>query len=811
MKKLATFIALILSLSAMAQVTNVPVTAGDTVTIRKNSSIVATFPASGLDSAFRLTFQKFQSVTPPPPAGDTLIVLSVSSKSGTAALTHTVTAPAGSLIILTTAYAGNLKNCIIGGSAALTWTKSADATASGSGDAEIYSSSVTTAGTYTITTNWGAGSQSSVAYVITGAEGIGAKGFVMGDAAPTINITTTKANSLLIAVSSDFNGKDGSGRIYRDGAVETFYKRADNKEGTGYHYTKRTSTIKQYTEGISSPSGQKAGTAIVEIKAKAGTATVPDTQAPSSPSLSSTGSTPSSISLSWTPATDNIGVAGYDVYVDNILKTSITGTSYSLTGLKSVTQYSIFVEAKDAAGNVGRSNTVTVTTQPLPNQLPVSRAGNDISITLPVNSTTLNGSGSTDADGTISLYSWTYISGPSAWTLTNANSVSTSLANLVQGSYTFRLTVTDNSGGTGADDIMITVNSAAPVDTTTAFKAEGFGSLAVGGSNSTTVYHVTNLNSSGSGSLTNGIGSNKTIVFDVSGTIVGRFDLANISFLTIDGGNQSIVINNNNNGDGISFDGANTHHCILKNIEVTNAGGDGINVVDGAHDILISNCTSHGNRDGNIDVAGDNSGLTKNVTVQWCIIGGGAPNASDYSGSTLITGQNVSLHHNLFVPAAQGDVGERCPLVHCNYSPVGSPNADIRYNTVWKFGRDNGSGSGFAIDIAYGAAGNAVGNYVYTTGGSNSNGVTTSAYGEPTGSLYAEGNISGNSGTNPNGQSNHAIYSIPAQSQITVAGTATACSESLRVIAKAGPKNRSSTAQGLVNSVPANKPGCSVQ
>ena len=83
---------------------------------------------------------------------------------------------------------------------------------------------------------------------------------------------------------------------------------------------------------------------------------------------------------------------------------------------------------------------------------------------------------------------------------------------------------------------------------------EGFGALAVGGSNSTTVYHVTNLNSSGAGSLAGGIGSNKTIVFDVSGMITGRFDLVNISYLTIDATGQNITINNNNNVDAISFD-----------------------------------------------------------------------------------------------------------------------------------------------------------------------------------------------------------------------------------------------------------------
>jgi chitodextrinase len=45
------------------------------------------------------------------------------------------------------------------------------------------------------------------------------------------------------------------------------------------------------------------------------------------------------------------------------LKTSVTGTSYSVSGLTASTAYSFTVKAKDAAGNVSASsNTANVTT-----------------------------------------------------------------------------------------------------------------------------------------------------------------------------------------------------------------------------------------------------------------------------------------------------------------------------------------------------------------------------------------------------------------------------------------------------------------
>ncbi|CAD0004888.1 endonuclease [Flavobacterium chungangense] len=95
-----------------------------------------------------------------------------------------------------------------------------------------------------------------------------------------------------------------------------------------------------------------------------GTAPSGDTQAPTAPtSLASTTKTATSITLSWTASTDNVAVTGYDVYANSVLKTTVTGTTATITGLTASTAYSIYVKAKDAAGNTSASSsTIAVTT-----------------------------------------------------------------------------------------------------------------------------------------------------------------------------------------------------------------------------------------------------------------------------------------------------------------------------------------------------------------------------------------------------------------------------------------------------------------
>ncbi|MFF0309183.1 endo-1,4-beta-xylanase [Streptosporangium sp. NPDC004379] len=88
--------------------------------------------------------------------------------------------------------------------------------------------------------------------------------------------------------------------------------------------------------------------------------TTPPT-APGTPSVSSV--TSSGAALTWTAATDNVGVTGYDVYSGTTKLGSATGTTLTLTGLSPSTAYTVHVIARDAAGNTSpASGTVGFTT-----------------------------------------------------------------------------------------------------------------------------------------------------------------------------------------------------------------------------------------------------------------------------------------------------------------------------------------------------------------------------------------------------------------------------------------------------------------
>ena len=127
----------------------------------------------------------------------------------------------------------------------------------------------------------------------------------------------------------------------------------------------------------------------------------------------------------------------------------------TVTGL-SIGIYKFVLTVTDNSG-AKTSDTMQVTV--LVNIPPVANAGADQTITLPVNSVTLTGSG-TDADGTIASYQWSKLSGPTSAAITTATSAGTTVTGLTAGVYKFILTVTDNGGAIGKDTVQITLNAA---------------------------------------------------------------------------------------------------------------------------------------------------------------------------------------------------------------------------------------------------------------------------------------------------------------------------------------------------------------
>src|SRR6266480_6706912 len=91
----------------------------------------------------------------------------------------------------------------------------------------------------------------------------------------------------------------------------------------------------------------------------------PDTIAPSTPTgLSASGVSSSRINLSWSAATDNVGVIRYGVYRDGVQIASLYGRSYANRGLSAGTTYSYTVAAYDAARNLStQSSAVSATTK----------------------------------------------------------------------------------------------------------------------------------------------------------------------------------------------------------------------------------------------------------------------------------------------------------------------------------------------------------------------------------------------------------------------------------------------------------------
>ncbi|MGN6435212.1 MAG: PKD domain-containing protein [Agriterribacter sp.] len=137
--------------------------------------------------------------------------------------------------------------------------------------------------------------------------------------------------------------------------------------------------------------------------------------------------------------------------------TSTTSAKTTVTSLVAGT-YVFQVLVTD---NKGKTDTdvVSVTVNAATTTVLKASAGADQTITLPARTVTLNGTQSTAASGySIKSYKWSKVSGPTySGGISNSTASSTSITELVPGTYVFRLTITDNAGKTATDDIKVIV------------------------------------------------------------------------------------------------------------------------------------------------------------------------------------------------------------------------------------------------------------------------------------------------------------------------------------------------------------------
>ena len=279
--------------------------------------------------------------------------------------------------------------------------------------------------------------------------------------------------------------------------------------------------------------------------------------------LAKTGSTQTSLSVSWTASSDNVGVAGYTVYVNGAASSAAAGTSRTISGLSCGSTYTIGVDAYDAAGNHSAQTSTTMSTSACPGDT-----------TPPSTPTNLHQSGSTATSVTVSWTASVDNVGVSGYRLyLGGSQVGTSLSTsyvfsgLTCGtSYTLGVAAVDAAGNVSGTATIAAASAACsppPSGTCTTTISSG---LAVAIQNAAAGATIClNAGSYGNLNLTNVRKSSDVTVQPVSGVnaTIGSVTLQNSSHLHFTGASGSLTVGSStldstntlpNCSDHITFD-----------------------------------------------------------------------------------------------------------------------------------------------------------------------------------------------------------------------------------------------------------------
>jgi chitodextrinase len=176
-----------------------------------------------------------------------------------------------------------------------------------------------------------------------------------------------------------------------------------------------------------------------------------DTAAPTTPlGVVANAASQSQINVNWLASTDNVGVTGYRVYRDGVLRTTTTGITFTDTGLTASTTYAYTVRAYDAAGNVSTDSAVASATTPAP----------------PVPTVAISAAPSSVASGGSSTLSWSSTNAASCTASGDWSGVEPTSGSQVTSGLTAQSTYTLTCNGAGGQAAASTTVSILPPDTT---------------------------------------------------------------------------------------------------------------------------------------------------------------------------------------------------------------------------------------------------------------------------------------------------------------------------------------------------------
>ena len=133
------------------------------------------------------------------------------------------------------------------------------------------------------------------------------------------------------------------------------------------NYTVQTSGDSLTVNVLEKPAVSGARFALDNIVLAAGSSGPPDTQAPSVPlNVAAVANSATSVKVTWAASTDNVGVAGYDVYRGTSKVATVSGTTTAFTDntVQPSTTYSYTVDAFDAVPNTSNPSAPASVTTP---------------------------------------------------------------------------------------------------------------------------------------------------------------------------------------------------------------------------------------------------------------------------------------------------------------------------------------------------------------------------------------------------------------------------------------------------------------